>query len=58
VSHRIRILFAGAGLLVGAHLAASPLTLASLPPPEPPRPIDQGTGTMLDDGSVVMELRT
>jgi hypothetical protein len=60
VGARTRILLAAAGLLVAAWAAATPIELASLPPPEPPKPVDQSTdsGTMLDDGSIVMELRT
>jgi hypothetical protein len=60
VGHRTWILLTAAGLLVAAYAAAMPIALASLPPPEPPRPTDQSTdtGTMLDDGSIVMEVRS
>ena len=60
--NRYRFLLIAAALLaaVSARAIASNIELASLPPPEPPKPADQSkeTGPLLDDGSVVMEVRT
>jgi hypothetical protein len=56
LGYRILNLLAAAALLVAA--GVYPVRLASLPPTAPPAPVDQGTGTMVDDGSIVMELRT